>query len=195
MAESATHIALFGGTFDPPHLGHLDIAREAVTRCGLDRVIFIPCHQSPHKPDCLPVAAAHRIEMLKLCTSGEPWAEISPVEINRGGRSYSWETAAHFAALHPGVSLYWILGEDQWRNIETWSRPGYLAELLTFIVFPRDGRAPEDKPGFRHRALEFVHPASATDIRARLQSGVEDDCSLLPAVSTYIRKNHLYRAS
>ena len=192
MVDTPTNIALFGGTFDPPHLGHLDIAREAATRCALDRVIFIPCRQSPHKMDRSPVSSDDRIEMLRRCTSGEPWAEISRVEIDRDGPSYSWKTAEHFASLNPDARLHWILGEDQWSKLETWSRPERLRNLLTFIVFPRNGRDPAPRKGYRHHTLDLVHPASATEIRARLQSGARNDCSLHPSVSEYIRNHHLY---
>ena len=83
MPDGDKNIALFGGSFDPPHLGHLDIAREAVRKCALDRVVFIPCHLSPHKRDHPPVSAHHRVKMLELCTAGEPWAEISQLEISQ----------------------------------------------------------------------------------------------------------------
>jgi len=195
MNRDGERIALFGGTFDPPHLGHLSIAREAVVRCGLDRVIFIPCRRSPHKTNETSATPDQRCEMLELCTAGETWAETSRVELDRESPSYSWESAEHFAALHPGATLHWILGQDQWATIESWSHPERLRDLVTFIVFPRNAIAPVEIPGFRFQQIDYTHPASASQIRELLRDGKAPPDLLQPSVADYIGEHRLYRTA
>jgi nicotinate-nucleotide adenylyltransferase len=188
------NIALFGGTFDPPHCGHLQIAEAAVLACQLDKVIFLPCHQSPHKAAQPSASGQQRLEMLQLATAERPWAEVSDWEIKRSEPSFSWQTAEHFTAQFPLAKLYWLLGEDQWCALDRWSRPERLAELLTFIVFPRAGRVPTANPRFRARFLTAEFPGRATDIRTALQAG--SGSGNLPAgVAQYIADQKLYRAA
>ncbi|MDB4673248.1 nicotinate (nicotinamide) nucleotide adenylyltransferase [Verrucomicrobiales bacterium] len=178
--------ALFGGTFDPVHNGHLAIASAAVVQGKLDRVVFVPCFESPHKSGVKSADAAHRFAMLKLATADLPWAEVSDWEIQRETPSYSWQTAQHFSA--EDTELFWILGADQWVALERWSKPEVLAALLKFIVFPRDDIELAPKEGFQATFLETRHPASATEIR-RLQ-GVSPH--LAAPVSSYIKQHALY---
>ena len=159
-------IALFGGTFDPIHSGHIALAEEARKAAQADRVLFIPCRQSPHK-DRAPVAtAAQRCEMIELALSSVDWAELSKVELDRDSTSFSWQTAEHFTELLPTAELYWILGTDQWSKIETWAEPDKLQQLLTFIVAMRNGDSIKTRPNWNHLPITFDHPASATAIRS-----------------------------
>ncbi len=178
--------ALFGGTFDPVHNGHIAIASATIAQCGLDRVRFIPCFESPHKSGVQSAEGRHRLEMLKLATAGFPWAEVSNWELQRKAPSYSWQTAQHFA--DEDTDLYWILGADQWVALEQWAKPEILADLLHFIVFPRDGIPLMPKPGFRATFLDTSHPASATAIR-KLSGNSEH---LASSVREYIAAHHLY---
>ena len=186
-------IALFGGTFDPPHLGHIHIAEAAVAACGLDQVIFLPCHQSPHKPNQPKASGPQRAEMLRLATSQFPWAKVSEWELQRAEPSFSWQTAEHFAAKFPQAKLHWLLGLDQWETLDRWGRPDRLAELLTFIVFPRAGKHPEPNPRFKSHFLTSEFPGSATAIRTALAAGREPP-DLPTAVAAYISAEKLYRA-
>jgi nicotinate-nucleotide adenylyltransferase len=184
-------IALFGGTFDPPHLGHLHIAEAAVQACKLDKVIFLPCHQSPHK-DSHPMASGpQRAEMLRLATAEFSWAEVSDWELQRAEPSFSWQTAEHFATVFPQAKLHWLLGEDQWASLDRWSRPERLAELLTFIVFPRDGRIPKGNPRYRAHFLTEQFSGRATEIRQQIQAG-KATADLAPSVARYIEAHQLY---
>ncbi len=192
--NSKERLALFGGTFDPPHLGHLHIAEEARAQCSLGRVIFVPCRISPHKKEIASASAEHRCEMLRLCLEDKPWAEISRLELDRPEPSYSWQTAAHFAAEFPDADLCWILGQDQWAVLDSWARPEILRKLLTFIVFPRDGDRPEPRTGYRSEILANTHPASATEIRRALAAGAHEDSLLHPAVDAYITEHGLYQS-
>ena len=170
---AARNIALFGGTFDPVHDGHLAIADEARRAGHLDRVIFLPARQSPHKTDRRARATDdERLQLLRLATSGLGWAEVSDWELRQPPPSYSWKTVLHFREQIPTARWFWILGADQWEVIEDWARPEILRENLEFLVFPRPPRpAPREKPGWRARFLETIHPASATEIRAELAAG------------------------
>lgn len=187
------NIALFGGTFDPPHLGHRFISTAAVAACGLEKVIFLPCHQSPHKPTAPHAAGHHRLAMLTLATQDLAWASISDWELKRPQPSLSWETTEHFAAVYPHAKLHWIMGVDQWRVLHKWGRPERLAELLTFIVFPRDGMHPEPNPNFRSHFLTDEFDASATAIRARLTHGEPQGLPVDAHVAQYIEGHQLYR--
>ncbi|CAN5218090.1 nicotinate-nucleotide adenylyltransferase [soil metagenome] len=186
-------VALFGGTFDPPHLGHMAIAREAIRACDLDRIFFIPCRQSPHKSDTAAASGPQRTAMLQIAVGGTPWAEVSTDELEHGGVSYSYQTAQRFRGRLPqGGALHWILGADQWNALHRWSRPDVLAELLTFIVLPRAGLPLNPRPGFRSVFLQLTHPASATKIRQELWAGHPSPAHLDPAVLAYIREHGLY---
>lgn len=161
---SLQRIALFGGTFDPVHAGHVAMAQQAVSRLALDRVIFLPCRISPHKQDTLPSSAEDRLAMLKLATAEFDWALVDDTEIRRDEPSYSWKTAEKIQQRFADARLYWIMGSDQWDVIETWDRPQHLATLVEFIVFCRNS-TPDQRTGYRLHALEDVHPANATTIR------------------------------
>jgi len=184
-------IALFGGSFDPVHFGHLAIAEAAQAACGLDRVFFLPCWQSPHKRDRQLAAAGQRIAMLELALRDLPWADVCRWEIERQQTSYSWRTAEHFAAEFPGAELFWILGADQWRALPGWAEPDRLAALLHFIVFPR-GTEPQPQPAFRHVEINLRHPASSTEIRHRLTTGEPTTGLLDPQVADLIQSEQLY---
>jgi nicotinate-nucleotide adenylyltransferase len=186
------HIALFGGSFDPPHRAHLAIARAAVEQCGLARVVFIPCQESPLK-DRRPLASGpQRLEMLRLATAGLPWAEVSDWELSRPGPSYSWQTTAHFETLHPGAVLSWLMGADQWAALEHWARPDFLQEHLTFIVFARDAEKPRLRPGWRVHFLTGEWPGSSTEARALLAEKKSAAHLLPPAVEDYAISQGLY---
>lgn len=161
-----TRIALFGGTFDPVHEGHLAVAKEAMERARLDRVIFLPCRQSPHKTEAAGAGEQDRLEMLELAISTLSWAEVSDWEYRQPIPSYSWKTAEAFVARYPDSELFWLMGADQWRVFESWNRADYLAELVSFLVHARDGVEVESRVGMT--ALRGDHPASSSRIRELL---------------------------
>ncbi len=192
MTRAPLKIALFGGTFDPPHRGHLFIAQEAVRQCGISRVIFLPCRQSPHKQARPGASDAARLDMLQLATFGLPWAEVSRYELDKPSVSYSWETAQHFSRRHPDADLHWLLGADQWEALPRWAHPEILAKLLTFIVFARNGVAPRPRPPFRAQFLVGENPVSATEIRERLRRHESGDELLSASVADYLRQHPIY---
>jgi nicotinate-nucleotide adenylyltransferase len=186
-------IALFGGTFDPIHRGHLFICRQAKEQVGLDRVILLPCRQSPHKQVIPGATDPHRLEMARLATADLDWVEVSDWELRRPGASFSWQTIEHFLQQHPEAELFWIMGHDQWEVLEKWGRPEYLAAHLTFLVFARNGKHPQPNPPFRSMVLRGEMEVSATEIRNLLAQG-RSAARLLPdAVQSYATKHKLYQ--
>jgi len=161
-----SRIAIFGGSFDPVHRGHLAMAATARERLALDGVLFVPCAVSPFKRGTV-ASGPQRRAMLgaAISESAMDWAGVDDFELNRAAPSYSWQTARHFYTARPGMEWYWILGTDQWDRIERWAEPGILRTLLHFIVFSRAGAVVRDRPGWRFTAIEFEHPASSTAIR------------------------------
>lgn len=192
MSQSKS-IALFGGTFDPIHLGHLMIAELAVQALGLDEVRFLPCRISPHKTDHPPTPAKHRFEMIRLAIQDLPWAVADDFDLKAPEPSYSYLTIAAVRKLNPEARIFWIMGYDQWNALPRWSEPEKLASEVEFIVFSRSG-TPTARDGWRLHSLEGTHPASATTIRESLQAGNPRAEWLSPAVLAYIQENQLYTA-
>ena len=161
-------IAIFGGTFDPVHLGHLELVKAARQSEDLDQVMFMPCWQSPFKGKTI-ANGQQRYHMLELAIAelgmGD-WATVGDFEINRETPSYSWQTVAHFREQMPDVNWHWIVCTDQWRVIDRWAEADKLRQWLSFIVLTRDGEKVESRSGWSHRSVAFEHPASASEIRA-----------------------------
>jgi len=186
---------LFGGSFDPVHLGHTGLASAARAHARLDRIIFLPACRSPHKHDQDPPASAHhRLAMLRLAVAPLPYAEVSAWEVDRAGPSYSWQAAEFFAAsLGPDIDLCWLLGADQWAVLHTWARPDRLAHLLTFLVVPRNEGVIVPRHGFRHAVVPFHHHASSTAARAAARSCQSLDHLVAPSVADYITRHRIYQ--
>jgi len=184
-------IALFGGTFDPIHLGHVEIARRARDLLELDEVRFLPCHTSPHKVGIVSALAADRLEMARLATGDLPWAVVDDFDLSRPPPSYSYETAEEMARRFPGARLFWLMGADQWRALPRWKEPERLANLVEFIVSARDGE-PVPRAGWTMHFLKVTHPASATAIRQALLEGRSELPWLDPKVEDFIRRQRLY---
>lgn len=184
-------IALFGGTFDPVHRGHLELAALARETCGIDQVIFVPCARSPFKDHPTEANPKQRVEMLHLALDSieaKDWAEVSRFEIDRSPPSYSWETVSHYRERYPQARLHWILGADQWEQIDRWAEPEKLRNWLHFIVVTRQGSTVPPRAGWRATFLPFEHPASATALR----EGRGDPAWLPRSVAAYCRAEGLY---
>ncbi len=188
---AAQRIALFGGTFDPVHHGHLEMARCAKQALQLARVVFIPCRISPHKTGSHPASSADRLKMLELATEGLAWASIDDLETRQDGPSYSWKTAEAVHQRHPDAKLFWIMGNDQWQALPRWEQPARLAQLVEFIVLCRGG-FPDPQPGFTMHPVRFEHPANSTTIRQAIARG-ESPRWLDTKVAGWIRQHGLYQ--
>jgi nicotinate-nucleotide adenylyltransferase len=184
--------ALFGGTFDPFHVGHYLIALAARELFSLDQVIFLPCSQSPLKSS-RPIASDRaRLGWLRVGLKGESWAKVSPWEVDRQGPSYSFEAARHWKTLEPKGELYWILGSDQWSTLPRWKNFKELGDLVKFLVFPRPEIA-QPLARMKMKSIPLRLDISATDIRGRLQRGLSVRGLVLPSVEQSLRRSGVYR--
>jgi len=188
-------IALFGGTFDPIHSAHLTVAREAARHFGLDRVLFVPASHPPHKSGATGAGYEDRFRMVELACASESLFEPSRLEAGNQ-RSYSIFTIEKLREkLHPGDSLYFLIGADAFAEIRTWRRWQDVVAAVEFIVMTRPGHDYEVPPGAKvHRLETLALPVSSSEIRARLAAG-ESPAELAPAVLEYIRTLGLYRSA
>jgi len=191
-------IGVLGGSFDPPHAGHLAAAEAAVAQLSLDQVRVVPAARAPLRDAGPRASAADRLALLRLAFGDRPWAEVDDRETRRGGVSYSVDTARELAAEHPGAELYWILGADQLARLHLWREAAELCRLARFAVLARDGRPGEVDPSLgalarveRLRAPEVR--ASSTEIRRALAAGRDAGKALPPSVAAAIQARSLYR--
>ena len=192
-------IGLLGGSFDPVHLAHVALATAAHQALKLDQVQLIPA-ANPWQRKPLAASPEHRVAMLELATRQLPYVRINPVEIERGGRTYTLETLQQLPA---GPQYFWILGADQLANFCSWHGWQDILERVELAVADRPGSPlcpPEPlasrlaERGFTLHTLPFnPMPVSATDIRRRLACGEPVAGLLDVAVERYIQDNHLYR--
>lgn len=130
-------VAVFGGTFDPVHLGHLLIAQTASTQVELDRVIWVPTRYPPHKSSRSLVEFERRLEMVRQAIVENPAFVVSPVEINRTGSSYAIQTFMELQELYPAIQWYWIVGADAFQTLPKWHCRDILATSVEWLVAPR----------------------------------------------------------
>lgn len=187
-------IGLFGGSFDPVHLGHLMVAEAAREELALDRLFFIPAAQSPFKPGRQPAPPAERLRLLRLALAGEAWCEIDDQEIRRGGVSYTVDTLRDYTARYPGVKLFYLIGADNAAQLPEWRQPDELARLAGFAVVPRPGERPTPlPPPFHGQCLTgFPVAVSSSQIRERVKAGLPIDHLVPGPVAEAIRNNRLY---
>src|SRR5271165_6473347 len=133
-------VGLFGGSFDPVHLGHLLVAEAARQELGLARLFFIPAAQSPFKPERQPTAPRERLRLLRLALAGWPWCEIDEQELLRGGISYTIDTVRDYVSRFPGAEISYLVGADHVTQLHKWRAAEELARLVQFVVIPRPGQ-------------------------------------------------------
>ena len=191
-------IGLMGGSFDPVHLGHLIAAQDAREQMRLDRLLMIPAAQAPLKPNDVQSSAADRLAMLQAAVEGDPRLEISDYELNRGGISYTIDSARHFRACFPADDLYWIMGGDQLPQLHKWKEIGELVRLVEFIFLERPGhpaKPHEEVPGLRlHRCDGHLIEISSSELRGRVQTGLSLNYFCPQKVIAYLGAKQLYRA-
>lgn len=187
-------IGLFGGSFDPVHLGHLLVAEAAREELELDRVFFIPTARSPFKLEYQPAPDSLRAGMLRLALAGRTHCEVDEQEFHRGGVSYTVDTLRDYAERFPGSELFWLIGADNVTGLPQWREAQELARLAQFAVIPRPGEVAVTFPvPFRGRMLQgFPFGVSSSQIRARVRAGLPVDLLVPAAVAEAIRNNQLY---
>jgi nicotinate-nucleotide adenylyltransferase len=187
-------IGLFGGSFNPVHLGHLLIAQAALQELGLAELFLIPAAQSPFKPEVRLAPAGERLRLLRLALAGQTRCSVDNQEIQRGGVSYSIDTVREFAARYPGAELWYIIGGDHAALLPKWREAGALARLVQFAVVPRPGQQAAALPEpFRGRPLRgWSLDISASEIRERIRTGLPVSWLVPPAVEEAIYNNRLY---
>lgn len=198
-------IGIFGGTFDPPHIGHLILTMELSHQLALDRVYWVLTPAPPHKPDQAITPVDLREEMLRSILDGEPTFDLSRVDIDRPPPHYAVDTVHIFRRQFPGDELVYLMGEDSLRDLPDWERPGeFLAAIDHLGVFSRREVEPEvapltaaleGLPGKLHLSHGPLIQISSSEIRARVKGGRPYRYFLPPAVYSIVEENHLYRRS
>lgn len=193
-------IGLMGGTFDPIHFGHLAIAEEAREALALDRILFVPAGEPPHKPRSEVTPVEHRVAMVELAIADNPAFELSRIEVDRPGPSYTVDTVEGLSA---DAEITVILSAETFADLPGWHEPERLFDAAHVAVVPRAGyRAPDPAwlsatfPGREGRVAYLEGPLlglSSTDIRARVAAGRSIRYLVPDAVGAYIAANDLYR--
>ena len=198
--EARQRIALYGGTFDPIHLGHLEIARRVLELFEIEKVLFVPAQLAPHKIGRPVTGPIHRYAMLALATQNDPRLSISTFELDGPNRRYTVDTVEHFQrAFGDSTELFFIMGADSWSEITTWREWERLLTMINHIVVTRPGHeVDETLPASNARVLftdAVMKDISATNIRRLTSEGrFEELARLVPApVAEYIKKYELYR--
>jgi nicotinate-nucleotide adenylyltransferase len=188
-------LGLFGGRFDPPHLGHLLAAEQAREALALDAVWFIPAPSPPHKPAV--ASPAQRYAMTMLATGSHPSFAVSRLELNRPGPSYTFDTVQQVRAAEPAAELFLLTGADAYRDIAGWHRAAELVRQVNIIVVARPGYNLEQlEPDFHARAgvVTIIGcDISSTEIRNRLKEGRSIRYLVPESVESYLVRHHLYR--
>lgn len=189
-------LGLLGGTFDPPHIGHLHLAYAALETLGLDRVVLIPARRQPLKAGQAITAPAHRLAMTRLLAADDPRLAVDAIELEREGLSFSIDTVRAYRAARPSTELTFLMGEDTAATLGQWREPAALASLARLVVLTRGTPAPPAAPLPEGVVVERVATRridlSATEIRARVRAGLPLRGFVTDPVAAYIAAHGLY---
>lgn len=196
-------LGLFGGTFDPIHLGHLILAEHSREACGLDRVWFVVAGAPPHKPGER-TSVAHRLEMARIAVAGHPAFAVSEIEAHRPGPHYSVETLETVHAQQPDDELFFLIGADSLTDLPHWREPDRIAQLATVVVVNRpgiDAATAPSLPDFGPEAKPFVSVTippigiASNQLRSRMAEGRSVRYEIPRGVEAYIQAHRLYQSA
>jgi nicotinate-nucleotide adenylyltransferase len=199
-----TRLGILGGTFDPPHFGHLRLAEAALTQLALDTVLFAPAGVQPLKQEERSSTPEQRARMVELAIADQAHFALSRVDLDRPGPHYTVDLLTIIRQQYPDAALWFIMGEDSLSDLLRWRDPARLIQLARLAVLRRPGYEPDwpaldrDLPDLRAR-IDWIEHAeidiSATAIRQRIQRGLSITVLAPSRVIDYIRRHHLYAAS
>lgn len=188
---------MLGGSFDPPHVGHLLMAVDAVEALPLDRLVFIPAATQPLKIGRLVATPAQRLEMLRLMVGSDPRFAVDSIETDRQGVSFSVDTVAAYAERYPAAERFFLVGADVVGSFGSWRTPERIAELATVVVVRRGEEGAGAESGGGPVAVQHLRTrridVSSTEVRARVRAGQSIHGFVPPAVASYIETSGLYR--
>lgn len=195
------NVGILGGTFNPVHLEHVNMAINAIKELKLDKLLIVPSKIPPHK-NTIPLPGKERLKMLELAFSNVEKVEICDWEIRQGGKSYSYLTVEHFSNVYKSANLYFIVGGDMLNDFRTWKNPSRILELCDLAVFTREGYYTNYKQEKEYFIKNFNKPfiklnyvgknVSSTKIRVFSAFGLNLDGQSIKEVTEYIQKNNLY---
>jgi nicotinate-nucleotide adenylyltransferase len=194
--------AVFGGSFNPIHYGHLLLADEILETLKLDRILFVPAAVPPHKSPAHLAPAGDRHEMVRLATAGHPKFEVSDAEVRRAGPSYTVDTLETLRSVRE--DLFLVVGSETFLDLLTWREPRRIAALARLVVVPRVGSAFDPESAAAQKVVREIGqeplivratslPISASDLRRRVREGRSVAYRLPEAVAAYIRARRLYQ--
>ncbi|WP_423189684.1 nicotinate-nucleotide adenylyltransferase [Alkalibacterium sp. f15] len=185
-------VGILGGTFNPPHLGHLIIAEQVKNQLGLEKVMFLPSANPPHKKEKKTIDAKHRIAMIHESIKDNEGFSIEEIEIRRGGKSYTYDTIVQLKEMNPDIEFYFIIGADMVEDLKNWYKIDGLLQIVQFVAVNRP-----------YHSLDTSYPVIAVDVpnidisSSLIRQKVMDDCSIKYLVPTkvekYIESEGLYK--
>ena len=189
-------IAIYGGSFDPVHNAHVEIAETVLRHGCVDHLIFLPSAHSPLKQDGPIASNADRLRMLELATSEQPRFSVDSSAIVTGGISYTIDWVRNFKASHPSDTLFWVLGADQFEQLDKWREIDRLATIISFIIIARPNFSLEKKPKVN---MDFMHikmpllKESSSSIRKDCSNGQSIIGRVPQSVQAFISEQSLYK--
>jgi nicotinate-nucleotide adenylyltransferase len=193
---ASRRLGIFGGTFDPPHHGHLIVAGEALEVLGLDQVLLVPAADPPHKSGRVEATADQRLRMLAAAVGDDPRFRVEAVEIERGGTSYTVDTLLELRRAEPEVEWALLIGLDQFRSFAGWRDPEGIARLARLGVLSRGGEELREPAAFGAVRVPVSRiDISATEVRRRAAAGLSLRYYVPDAVAEIIAAEGLYRLS
>jgi nicotinate-nucleotide adenylyltransferase len=188
-------VGVFGGSFDPIHLGHLITSYDVLEKRNLEKIIFVPCHISPHKEHQVPTDDAHRLNMIKLAIEHFPFFEVNDYEIRQDGISYTLNTLIELKKYYSNIEL--IIGFDNLLVFESWYQPDEILKIAKLVVMKRE---PDNAGSFKNKYFEsaiildtVLIDISSTEIRSRIINNESIDYLVPTKVKDYIEQQGLYK--